>query len=245
MITRPHQKKEFCAVAACPTPLKRGLRLVLKRWDFFLCRHVFRSTTHSVLIAIGTHSMPPVDHGPLADYLKTVIEALPHPVPSYCLIGALAVTAWGQVRTTQDIDLLVLSQEPARTELIEALVGHGFQPDAAWIERNPLAKDIVLRLTHSSYPGLPLDLLFAVDAHSQSTLNRRQLLNLLGIALWVCSPEDLIMLKLKASRPHDFEDVVSVIKNPHLQLDLTYLWSWADRLGLRGELQYVLQAAGG
>lgn len=52
-------------------------------------------------------------------------------------------------------------------------------------------------------------------------------------------------MKLKASRPHDFEDALGIIKNPHLQLDLPYLWNWADRLGLHGELHYVLQAAGG
>lgn len=33
--------------------------------------------------------------------------------------------------------------------------------------------------------------------------------------------------------------------NPHLQIDHSYLWHWVDRLGLQGELQYVLQAAGG
>lgn len=177
--------------------------------------------------------MPHGDHGPLAGYLKTVIEALPHPTPPYCLVGALAVNAWGLVRTTQDIDLLVLSQEPARAELIDALLADGFQRDVAWSERNPFAKDVVLRLTHPSYPGLPLDLSFAVDPHTQSALTRRQLLNLLDVSLWVCSPEDVILLKLKASRPHDFEDALGIVKNPHLRLDLAYLWNRADRLGLR------------
>ncbi|MHC9064440.1 hypothetical protein ACYX34_17335, partial [Nitrospira sp. CMX1] len=98
-------------------------------------------------------------------------------------------------------------------------------------------------LTHRSYPTIPLDLLFANDRQSQSALARRQALQLLGVSLYVCSPEDLILLKLKAGRPHDFEDVLGIIKNPHLRVDLDYLWSWADRLGLQGELSYVFQAA--
>jgi hypothetical protein len=187
--------------------------------------------------------MPLADHGPLADYLKAVIEALPHPAPAYCLIGAMAANTWGRVRSTQDIDLLILSQEPDRTKLIDALLAHGFLADTTWVERNPMAKDVVLRLTHPSYPGIPLDLLFALDPHSQSTLARRQPLNLLGLSLCVGSPEDVILLKLKASRPHDFEDALGIVKNPRLQLDLAYLWSWADRLGLQGELHYVLEAA--
>jgi hypothetical protein len=188
--------------------------------------------------------MPPGDQDRLAGYLSAVIKALPPSIPQYCLIGALAVNAWGRIRSTQDIDLLILSQEPARTTMIDSLVIHGFQRDDVWSDRNPFAKEVVLRLIHPSYPGIPLDLLFAVDAHSQSTLVRRQSLNLLGISLWVCTPEDLILLKLKASRPHDFEDALGIVKNPRLNLDLPYLWDWADKLGLQGELHYVLHAAG-
>lgn len=187
--------------------------------------------------------MPPTEQGPLSAYLRTVIEALPHPPPLYCLIGALAVNAWGRIRTTQDIDLLVRSREKDKSDLAQSLMSQGFQPDTGWIERNPMAKDRVLRLGHRAYPGIPLDLLFSADAQEESALARRHSLRLSGVSLWVCSAEDLIVMKLKASRPHDFEDVLGIIKNPHLQLDLTYLRDWADRLGLHGELQYVLQVA--
>lgn len=179
----------------------------------------------------------------MAGYLRAVIEALPHPPPLYCLVGALAVNAWGRVRSTQDIDLLVLSQEPARADLIGSLTVHGFQPDTTWMEQNPMAKDRVLRIGHPSYPGIPLDLMFAADSHEESALSRRQTMNLLGMSVQVCSPEDLILLKLKASRPHDFEDALGIVKNPYLQLDLAYLRTWADRLTLQGELHYVLHAA--
>lgn len=187
--------------------------------------------------------MPSADPGSLSGFLKRVIEALPQPTPAYCVIGALAVAGWGQVRSTRDIDLLVLSEEPGRTQLIDGLMAHGFTRDTEWAERNPLAKDVVLRLSHRSYPGLPLDLLFATDSHARSTLQRRRALNVLGISLWVCGPEDLIVLKLKAGRPHDFEDALGILKNPELRLDLSYLRNWARQLGLDEELQYVLNAA--
>lgn len=183
------------------------------------------------------------EQGRLAGYLQAVIEALPQPAPPYCLVGALAVNAWGRIRTTQDIDLLVLSQESVRSELVGSLSSQGFQLDTAWVERNPMAKDRVLRLGHPRHPGIPLDLLFSADPHEETALARRRTLDLLGVSVCVCSPEDLILMKLKASRPHDFEDALGIIKNRHLQLDLSYLWTWADRLGLQGELHYVLQAA--
>jgi hypothetical protein len=190
-------------------------------------------------------TMSLADQGPFADYLRMVVEALSVPSPLYCLVGALAINAWGRVRSTRDIDLLVLSREPVLMECLDSLKSRGFQLDMAWMERSPMAKHRVQRFSHPSYPGIPLDLILSADSHEESTLGRRQTLDLLGVRVWVCSPEDLILMKLKASRPHDFEDALSVIKNPRLQLDLTYLWNWADRLGLHGELQYVLQAASG
>ncbi len=188
--------------------------------------------------------MPPDDQDQLAGSLRAVLDALPRPTPPYCLIGALAVNAWGRLRATQDIDLLVLSEVAVRSDLTDSLIAHGFQPDTQWMTHNPMAQDRVLRLTHPSHPGIPLDLIFSADSHEAQTLARRQILHLLGISAWVCSPEDLIILKLKAGRPRDFEDALGIIKNPHRQLDLDYLWNWADRLDLQGELHYVLRAAG-
>jgi hypothetical protein len=92
---------------------------------------------------VGAFAMPSAEHGPFAVLLKTVIEALPEPAPPYCLIGALAVSAWGHVRSTRDIDLLVLSDEPARSELVDSLIAKGFRRDSEWMERNPLAKEVV------------------------------------------------------------------------------------------------------
>jgi hypothetical protein len=90
---------------------------------------------------------------------------------------------------------------------------------------------------------IPLDVMFATDIHEGDTLKRRQPLEILGAHTWVCGPKDLILMKLKASRPHDFEDPMSIVPNPGLQLDLNYLWSWAERLGLQSELHYVLISA--
>jgi hypothetical protein len=187
--------------------------------------------------------MSSADQGPFAAFLETVIEALPQPTPAYCLIGALAVSAWGRLRSTRDIDLLVISEEPGKTDLIQSLKTHGFVADTKWLEQNPLAKAHVLRLNHPAAPDLPLDLLFADDPHSRATLARRRSLHVLGISLWVCSPEDLVILKLKAGRPHDFEDALGIVKNTELKLDFRYLEDWAKRLGFSEELQFVLNPA--
>jgi hypothetical protein len=56
---------------------------------------------------------------------------------------------------------------------------------------------------------------------------------------WVASPEDLILQKLKVGRPRDFEDAATVLARQHRQIDLEYLYLWAERLGIVGELNYI------
>jgi hypothetical protein len=185
------------------------------------------------------------DQSQFAGYLRRIVEIFTETNPLYCLVGALAVNAWGRVRSTRDIDLLILSDEPTKARVLHSLQDRGLELDTLWMEQNPMAKNRVLRFRHPSYPDIPLDLMLSADSHEASTLSRRRPLQLLDVRAWVCGPEDLILMKLKASRPHDFEDVLGIVKNPHLALDLDYLWKWADGLGLQGELHYVLQAASG
>lgn len=182
----------------------------------------------------------------LAGYLTvlaTAMEALgPSSLP-YCIIGALALGAWGRPRATYDLDLLVLTESSAPDPYLAPLVSRGFRIDERWRAGNPMARDVVLRLILPAAPSFPVDLIFATAALQQSAVARRREHDLDGVPVWVCSAEDLLLLKLQASRPRDFDDAVTIVMNPAVQLDLDYLWAWADRLGLQGELTYVLRAA--
>jgi len=55
----------------------------------------------------------------------------------------------------------------------------------------------------------------------------------------VISPEDIILHKIKAGRPHDFDDAISFFTNHRDALDHDYLNRWALRLGVREELDYL------
>lgn len=129
--------------------------------------------------------------------------------------------------------------ETRRTHLLGILEPFGFALDVRWMEVNPFLKGRMTRLRHRNYP---VDLLVPQDAQEAQTLSRRRLVPLGDFNVWVCGPEDLILLKLKAGRPRDFEDVLSVIQHQGEKLDLSYVWKWADQFGLQSELHYVLRA---
>jgi hypothetical protein len=119
----------------------------------------------------------------------------------------------------------------------------GFAVASDWHEANPMARDVVMRLKHTSAPDFPLDLIFATAPLHKNALDRRKPIDLHGTQVSVSSAEDLILLKLLASRPRDFDDVMGIVGNASAPLDLDYLWSWAERLGLQSELHYVLISA--
>jgi hypothetical protein len=181
------------------------------------------------------------------DYLavvEMVHRALSSTQAPYCVIGALALGIWGTPRATYDIDLLILAQHTNPEPFLGLLLRAGFSINESWHHANPMAHEVVLRLSHSTVPHFPVDLVFSRGPFERAVLDQRRAVDLHGLTIWMSSPEDLIMMKLRAGRPRDFDDVISIVKNPRLQLDLAYLWSWADQLSLHGELHYVLQAAG-
>lgn len=181
------------------------------------------------------------------DYLAVVElahRALSSTQAPYCVIGALALGVWGTPRATYDVDFLVLADCTDPQPFLGLLHTGGFAISESWHHANPMAREVALRLAHPTAPHFPVDLVFSLGPFDRAVLDRRRAVDLHGLTIWMSSPEDLVLMKLRAGRPRDFDDVIGIVKNPHLQLDLAYLWSWADQLGLQGDLQYVFQAVG-
>jgi predicted nucleotidyltransferase len=177
------------------------------------------------------------------DVLNTAIEALSTPPLPYCLIGALALGAYGRPRATHDVDLLILTDSATSHSYLDPLRAKGFAVASDWHESNPMSRDVVMRLKHTSAPDFPLDLIFATSPLHKNALDRRKSIAIQGVQVFISSPEDLVLLKLTAGRPRDFDDVMGIVGNASAPLDLDYLWSWAERLGLQSELHYILISA--
>lgn len=79
------------------------------------------------------------------------------------------------------------------------------------------------------------------DRHDEAAPDRRRALEVEGRNVWFVSAEDLILMKLKAGRPRDFEDVVSVLSRHGDKLDIGYLEDWAWRLRVYDEFAYVMR----
>jgi len=177
---------------------------------------------------------------PLEHALRDLIRILDSLGALHCLLGALALGAWGAPRTTQDVDVLLAVEPADRGRLLEALAAGGFDQDREWAEQNPMIRDVHLRLRCGP---VAIDLMFPRDAHDHECLARRRREAIGNLSVWVISPEDLILHKLKAGRAQDFVDVLSVLHHQRSGLDQPYLSQWAARLGIQQELGYCLEQA--
>lgn len=155
----------------------------------------------------------------------------------YVLIGAWALAVWGRPRATLDLDFLVLVNEEDLESLGSTMSQGGMVPDETWLKYNPMLRGSQLRL---QFREVTIDLLRPRDPHDREAIRRRRKKRLVGRYYWVVAPEDFILQKLKVGRPRDFEDALAVLERSGKELNRGYLRRWASRIGVSGELNYIL-----
>ena len=122
-------------------------------------------------------------------------------------------------------------------ELVTKLRDLGFHLDKEWDRYNPMIRDVQKRFRLGR---TPVDVLLNRDEHDVAAFSRRKKKKFDGRYVWFPSAEDLLLQKLKTGRPQDFIDAAGVVERMRGKLDLAYVTKWANKLGVRAELAYIL-----
>lgn len=158
----------------------------------------------------------------------------------FCFIGGIAVQHWGEPRLTRDVDVSVLSGFGGEANVIsEVLTTYKPRiPDALTFAEQ---HRVLLVQTPS---GIDFDISLAALPFEEEMIRRSKFVEYLsGIALRVCSAEDLIVLKAFANRARDWQDVTSIVERQgtsHLDWDYV-LASIAPLVELKEEPQILEQ----
>jgi hypothetical protein len=137
-----------------------------------------------------------------------------------CFIGGLAVQRWGEPRVTRDIDVTLLAGFGGEEEIIDKLLSNytGRLQDA-----REFAKRNRVLLLHAP-SGAGIDVSLGALEFEESLVERATSFSFgPGLKIRTCSAEDLIVLKLFASRPLDIRDAEGVILRNGQALDWRYI----------------------
>jgi hypothetical protein len=185
--------------------------------------------------------VPTEDSLDFANFARLVLDALEAAHIKYLIGGAVAVWAWGDVRTTRDLDLVIELPIESVTDLSRELAQRGMlvPPDIMLDILLTSRSDLAINAIHM-YSGYKAELflLRSGDAYRAQALERRLLVDLgppLG-EVWVHSPEDLILYKLRyfsiSRQPKHVRDIASILFTLEKELEVDYITAWAERLGL-------------
>jgi predicted nucleotidyltransferase len=174
----------------------------------------------------------------LADF-TTLFDRMGIP---YVVMGGMAVRVYGIPRATYDIDFTVGVPRDRLAKLYEAIRALGYtvpeQYETGWVDVVAGMSLVKARL-YLTEIGIDVDLFLAESAFQEEVLKRRRLVQLETARVWFISPEDLILLKLLASRPRDRGDIADILFTQG-QLDTEYMRRWAEQLGIRDALEEAL-----
>lgn len=151
--------------------------------------------------------------------LQIAISTLEKSGYRYAVIGGMALSQWGLVRATYDIDIKVLVPD-LDYKKIRGLLKSAF-PQAARQKapENPFIVPVLIN-------DVIVDFLLALPGYEEMIIDRAIRRDMDGWKIWICSAEDLIIQKLVAGREKDFQDVQSILVVQHGKLDYEYIEAW-------------------
>jgi len=180
------------------------------------------------------------------EFLQEILRLIEMAGLPHMVVGSIASSAYGEIRTTHDADIVVDAPWENVQRFVRSL-GPDFYVNedaarAAWERRR------MFNIIHVG-SGNKADIVCRKDTdYAAVAFERRGLAQALGIEIELCSPEDVILSKLDWSRrgesERQYRDALGVAKARRASLDLEYLTRWAEELGVSELLARLLQDSG-
>ena len=176
-------------------------------------------------------------------FLSKLARRLEEARVPYMVTGSTASVVYGEPRATRDVDL-VIDPSPAELETFLSTL----QADT-YVSREAAREALVERGMFNIVDldsGWKADLIFRKERpFSREEFSRRVRADVLGLSLWVLSPEDSLLSKLEWAKAGasdlQLRDAASIVKLLGETLDGSYLARWAAELGLSDLLAQLLE----
>ncbi|MBI4655505.1 MAG: nucleotidyl transferase AbiEii/AbiGii toxin family protein [Elusimicrobia bacterium] len=162
---------------------------------------------------------------------------------AYMVTGGSALSFWGHVRTTMDIDIVVQISPSRIPELIAAV------KDESYIDEDDVRLAVSeKRMFNVIFNATVFKVDFAVlddtKPYQKESFSRRKEFELAGQPLWVITAEDLVLSKLRwmksaGGSERQLQDCRSIMELNKGMLDTKYMEKWASVLGISDEIKLL------
>lgn len=176
-----------------------------------------------------------------------VTRFLEHNQVEYFLGGSLASTVYGEPRFTQDVDIIVRLGAAVAERIASALGSEFYLSEVAL--REALSRGGSTNLIHLA-SNFKIDLILSGESEfERSEFERKIRLTVGSQSFYFCSPEDIILAKLDWHKKsggvleRQLRDIQTVLM-VQSSVNVDYLRRWADKLGVRPQLELSMTDAG-
>jgi hypothetical protein len=163
----------------------------------------------------------------------------------HAFIGGLGRNAWGQPRTTEDVDVQIAVDAAGWRRCVEALATAGYRLEQEYGGHDgPPPDNARLR----GLDGLRVDIMLDKTRFQKDVVRRATVQRVAGMSLRVLTPEDLVLYKLIASRPKDLDDIEDVLRGRQLAglpVDWAYIEDHAAEWCMLAEVARLKARFGG
>lgn len=177
----------------------------------------------------------------LSAAFRIVARALDETGIEYMVVGSTAAATWGVLRATRDIDVVAVVDEGGDALIARLVHDDVYVPidDAV----DAVAHGGTFNVLHPRSGGkVDVFVRRPDDEFARSRLARRIPAEVLGVATWVATPEDVIIAKLlwrlESRSEVQWRDCVEIAATHSLDHD--HMRAWALRLGVGDDLDELL-----
>jgi hypothetical protein len=163
------------------------------------------------------------------------------------ITGSVVSSLQGEPRSTHDLDILITIQKARVHELMNAFSSSEYYIDEQSFIDAIGRKGMVNLIDMKT--GDKVDFwMLTNEPFDRSRFSRRQSERFMDMQMWVSSPEDTILAKLRwanlsGGSEKQFIDALRVYEVQHEKLDMSYLTEWAIKLGTKPLLERLIAEA--
>jgi hypothetical protein len=166
---------------------------------------------------------------PLRTTLVDAVRFLDRHRMPYAVIGGIAVSLRGEPRVTADVDVVIGTDVAGALQLLDAIQPTPFEPLFQGAEE-VVERTLILPLRHTA-SGVKLDIAVGLSGFERQTIARATPVDFRDFSVAIATAEDLLIMKVLASRPRDIQDARGIIAAQAPNLDWEYCLQLAADLG--------------